>query len=158
MSHTVIFFKDAYMTANYDRLCQMHTQNHSQQQTKKMLEDPQPALAKDPTQSLTSIQTQRMLVPASESTKTNEIEQAAKTLSIDSIPLIDSYFARNKFSNKDVFIKIFRDFKSKPKYVRDCIMDEIRKTRALSDSDCFNQIIKYVVHNNNLYVVTQQCL
>lgn len=29
VSHTVIFFKDAYMVANYDHLCQMHTQNHS---------------------------------------------------------------------------------------------------------------------------------
>lgn len=93
-----------------------------------MLEDtPQkeiPALANDPTHALTSIQTQKNLaVPVVESPEDHEMTIAARTASIEQIPLIDSYCARSKFTNKDVFIKIFRDFKSKPKEVKDCIME-----------------------------------
>jgi hypothetical protein len=97
-------------------------------------------------------------VPPQEQSKDQELTLAAKTASIEQIPLIDSYCAKSKLTNKDVFIKIFRDFKSKPKEVRDCIINQIEKTRALVDSDCFIHIIKYVVQNNNLYVITQQCL
>lgn len=69
--------------------------------------------------------------------------------------MIDAYCAKSKFNNKDVFFKIFRDFKSKPKEVRDVILRQIEKTRALMESDCFVHIIKYVIPNNNLYVVSQ---
>ena len=45
-----------------------------------------------------------------------------------------------------------------PAELKDCIMTQIERTRALTDSDCFIHIIKYITHNNNLYVVSQQCL
>ena len=65
ISHTVIFFKDSYMVANYDYVTQMHSQSYSQQQNKKMHEEieakDEAVQAKDPVLSLTSFQTQKAL-------------------------------------------------------------------------------------------------
>lgn len=37
-------------------------------------------------------------------------------------------------------------------------MQQIERSKALADSDCFIHIIKYIIQNNNLYVISQQCL
>ena len=36
-------------------------------------------------------------------------------------------------------------------------MRQIEKTRGVLESDCFVHIIEYVINNNNLYIISQQC-
>lgn len=83
--------------------------------------DEQPV--KDPTLALSSFNTSTsLLAPQFESKEDQDLTKAARAVSIDQIPLIDTYCAKSRVNNKDVFIKIFRDFKSKPKELKDCIM------------------------------------
>jgi hypothetical protein len=54
-------------------------------------------------------------------------------------------------------VKVFRDFKSKSREIKDCIMKQIEVSRNALESDCFVHIIKYSISNDNLYVVSQLC-
>jgi len=51
-----------------------------------------------------------------------ERNQLARAASLEAMPQIDSFSAKSKFNHKAVFVKVFRDFKSKPREIKDCIM------------------------------------
>lgn len=67
------------------------------------------------------------------------------------------YRAKNKFTQENVFVKKFKDFKSRPVSFKDCVLLQIEKQRRLGSSDCFVRIFKYVITNNDLYVISEQC-
>ena len=75
------------------------------------------------------------------------------------LPPIEAYVARDKYSQALLFIKKFKDFnKGNPDY-KQCVMMQIERTMSLQDEDdtCSIRIVKYLVADNNLYVVMQHC-
>jgi len=57
------------------------------------------------------------------------------------------------------FIKKFKDFKQGSADYRSTVMMQIEKTMSLQSEDaaCSVRIIKYLIADNNLYVVMQHC-
>lgn len=54
-------------------------------------------------------------------------------------------------------MKKFKDFKAGSFDFKECVMAQIERTRSLQDDsdECSVRIIKYLVANNSLYVVTE---
>ena len=74
---------------------------------------------------------------------------------------IDLYRARDRHSQEDVLIKVYKDFKAKPDEFQAVILKQIKRTLELQRlpgaSTRLNLIRKYLMINNNLYVVAQLC-
>ena len=80
---------------------------------------------------------------------------AAKKL----LPKIEAFVARDKYSQALLFIKKFINFKSVSIDYRETVMAQIHKTIQLQaeDEQCTVRINKYLIVDNNLYVVMQHC-
>ena len=61
----------------------------------------------------------------------------------------------DKFSQTQLFIKKFKDFKQGSPEFKQCVMMQIERTLLLQDEDddCTVRIVKYLVADNNLYIV-----
>jgi len=75
------------------------------------------------------------------------------------LPSIEAFVAKDKYSQAVLFIKKFKDFKQGCPYYRQTVMMQIEKTMSLQSEDqaCSIRIIKYLIADNNLYVVMQHC-
>ena len=75
------------------------------------------------------------------------------------LPPIEAFTAKDKFTRALVFVKKFKDFKGSSQDFKECVMTQIERTRSLQDDseDCSVRIIKYLIANNSLYVITEQC-
>ena len=81
----------------------------------------------------------------------------AQTGTSISLPPIEGYTGKHKYSTKREFIKVIKDFKSRPEDFQHCVIRNIHKSFQLQESKCFVKVLKYLIANNNLYVVSEQC-
>lgn len=75
------------------------------------------------------------------------------------MPKIEAFVARDKYSQALLFIKKFINFKTVSMDYRETVMAQIHKTIQLQaeDEQCTVRINKYLIVDNNLYVVIQHC-
>lgn len=94
-THTLIYFKDSYLVSNYDNVQSVVVQNVSEANSLDLL--PNARAQKQPSQ--------------------RKPKDDALVM-----PTIEMYRAKNKFTQENVFVKKFKDFKSRPVSFKDCVL------------------------------------
>ena len=149
--HTVIFFKDSYLVSNYDQVTQVQAQAATQPPASSSEKDGDPAESDEPLCSRATVK--HLNARVSDQLKLQP-KAPGKLL-----PPIEAFTAQDKFTRALVFVKKFKDFKGSSQDFKECVMAQIERTRSLQDDseDCSVRIIKYMIANNSLYVITEQC-